>query len=152
VNHATQQAIVITIILLNAYCFGANCVERFVNYQTWPNIGAASFQAYHRAQAPLIRIVVVVPLCITFALQLLFLAFYRHLGIPAAGPWMMAGSSLVGTLSTLFLQLPVHRQLSASGFSPGRMKRLLTTDWLRKACDLVRILATILLLYQTLAI
>ena len=151
-NHATQKGIVLAIILLNGYCFGANCVERFVNYQTWPNIDTASFQAYHRAQAPLIRIVVVVPLCITFALQLLFLTFYRHLGVPAASPWMMAGSSLIGTQSTLFLQLPIHRQLSASGYSPERMKRLVTTDWLRKVCDLIRIFATFLLLYQTLAI
>jgi hypothetical protein len=152
VNHATQQATVISIILLNAYCFGANCVERFVNYQTWPRIDAASFRAYHRAQAPLIRMVIVVPLCITFALQLLFLTFYHDVGVSAVSPWMMAGSSLIGTLSTLFLQLPVHRQLSASGYSPERMNRLVTTDWLRKACDLVRILATILLLRQTLSI
>jgi hypothetical protein len=151
-SHAAQQAIVIAIILLNAYCFGANCVERFVNYQTWPNIDRASFQAYHRAQAALIRIVVVVPLGITFALQLLFLTFHRQTGVPGAIPWTMAGSSLIGTLSTLLLQLPVHRQLSASGYSPERMHRLLTTDWLRKACDLVRMLATILLLRQTLAI
>ena len=50
-----QQALVIAVVLLNGYCFGANWVERFVNYQTWHLIPADAFRAYHRAQQPLIQ-------------------------------------------------------------------------------------------------
>jgi len=46
-----QQTLVPAIVLLNAYCFGDNCVERFVNYRTWNLIPADAFKAYHRANS-----------------------------------------------------------------------------------------------------
>ncbi len=61
-----QQAILSAVVLLNAYCFGANCVERFVNYQTWNLIPADVFKAYHRAQQPLIQAFVVAPMAVNF--------------------------------------------------------------------------------------
>jgi len=45
-----QQALILAVVLLNPFCCGANCVERFVNYQTWSLIPADGFKAYHRSQ------------------------------------------------------------------------------------------------------
>jgi len=61
-----QEVLVLAVVLLNAYCFGANCVERFVNYQTWNFIPADAFKAYHRAQQSLIQAFVVVPTAVGF--------------------------------------------------------------------------------------
>lgn len=65
-----SQALVVAVILLNAYCFGANCVERFVIYGTWSLIPAEAFKAYHRKQQPRIQAFVVAPTAVAFALQL----------------------------------------------------------------------------------
>ncbi len=60
----------LALVVLNAYCFGANFVERFVNYQTWHLIPAEAFKAYHSAQQPLIQAFVVAPAAVGFVLQL----------------------------------------------------------------------------------
>jgi hypothetical protein len=145
-----QRAIVIGVILLNGYSLGANCVERFVNYQTWPHVGISSFRTYHRAQAPLIRIFIVTPLAAGFSLQILLLTFYRTLGIAPLTAWTMLIASVIGLLSTLTIQIPIHRQFDVCGYSSSLLHRLLLTDWIRKGADLARLAATVALLEQVL--
>ena len=146
---ALPQALAIAIILLNAYSFGANCVERFVNYQTWPLVAAKSFKAYHNAQQPLIQIFVVAPMAIGFLLQIWFLWNIPTRVHPAV-PWTMVIASAAGGLSTVALQLPVHAAFNRDGYSPARMRKLLRTDWIRKAADVIRLAATAILLHQML--
>ena len=145
-----QQALVSSVVLLNAYCFGANAVERFVNYQTWHLIPADAFQAYHRMQQPLIQAFVVVPVAVGFVLQVC-LAVWLPLGIDRWVVWAMVIASAAGALSTLLFQLPIHAAFSRSGYSPELMQRLLRTDWIRKAADAVRLAATAFLLHQLLS-
>ena len=142
----SQAWLIIGLILANGYCLGANCVERFVNYQTWPKIDKESFQAYHQAQSPLIRWFVVVPLGISTLLQIAVLVISSKAGIDSRLIWIMLASSLVGTLSTIFLQLPIHRKFDRGGYSEVSLQRLLITDWIRKSADVVRFIATGLLL------
>ena len=141
-----QVWLIIALVLSNGYCFGANCVERFVNYQTWPRIDTGSFQAYHRAQAPLIRWFVVAPLGISTLLQIVLLLVSKKTTMDSWLILLMLTSSLVGTLSTVFLQLPIHRKFDRDGYSEVLMQRLLITDWIRKAADVLRFLVTALLL------
>ncbi len=138
--------LIIALTLANGYCLGAGCVERFVNYQTWPRIETGSFQAYHRAQIPLIRWFVVAPLAISTLLQVAVLLISRKTATDTKLIWIMLASSLVGTLSTVFLQLPIHRKFDRDGYSEVLMQRLLLTDWIRKAADVLRFLVTALLL------
>lgn len=145
-----QQALVIAIVLLNAYCFGANCVERFVNYQTWHLIPAESFKAYHMAQQPLIQAFVVAPMAIGFVLQM-WLAFWLPYGIDPRVAWMMVVATAGGAVSTVMLQLPVHAAFNRSGYSPGLMQKLMRTDRIRKAADVARLAATAELLHQLLS-
>ncbi len=142
-----MQALVIAVVLLNAYCFGANCVERFVNYRTWELISSGAFKAYHQAQEPMIQIFVAAPMAVGFVLQV-GLAFWRPSGIDPAAAWVMVGASALGAFSTVVLQLPIHVAFNRSGYSPERMRKLLRTDWIRKAADVVRMAATIDLLHQ----
>ena len=145
-----EQGLVSGIVLLNAYCFGANCVERFVNYQTWSFIPADAFQAYHRAQQPLIQAFVVAPMVVGFVLQI-WLAFSAPLGIDPFVAWVMAAASAAGASSTVLLQLPIHAAFNRSGYSPELMRKLLRADWIRKAADAVRLAATVDLLHQLLS-
>ena len=142
-----QQALVSAVVLLNASCFGANCVERFVNYQTWNLIPAEAFRAYHQAQQPLIQAFVVAPMCLGFVLQL-WLAFSVPPGADPRVVWVMVLASVAGAVSTLLLQLPIHAVFNRSGYSPERMGVLLRTDWIRKAADVIRLAATADLLHQ----
>jgi hypothetical protein len=145
-----QQALFLAVVLINAYCFGANCVERFVNYQTWHLIPAEAFRAYHRAQQPLIQAFVVAPMAVGFVLQV-WLAFRVPAGIDPWVAWVMVVASAAGALSTVTLQLPIHAVFNRSGYSPELMWKLLRTDWIRKAADAVRLAATAVLLHQLLS-
>ena len=58
------------------YGLGASFVESFVNYPTWPLIGAAEFKAYHQALSPLVIGYMVVPMLVGTSLTLL-LAWLR---------------------------------------------------------------------------
>ncbi len=147
---SVQQALVLAILVLNAYCFGANCVERFVNYQTWHLIPAEAFKAYHRAQQPLIQAFVVAPMAVGLVLQM-WLAFRVPAGIDPLVAWAMVVASTAGAVSTVTLQLPIHAAFNKSGYSPELMRRLLHTDWIRKAADTVRLVATAYLLHQFLS-
>ncbi len=146
-----QEALVLAVVLLNGYCFGANCVERFVNYQTWNLIPADAFQAYHRAQQPLIQVFVVAPMALGFALQV-WLSFRVPSGVDPRVVWLMVVASAAGAVSTAMLQLPIHAAFNRSGYSPGLMQKLLRTDWIRKAADAVRLAATADLLHQMLSV
>ena len=146
-----EQVLVVAVVLLNAYCFGANCVERFVNYQTWNLIPADAFKAYHRAQQPLIQAFVVAPMAVGFLLQG-WLAFRTPVGIDPLIAWVMVVASAVGAVSTVWLQLPIHSAFNRSGYSPELMGKLLRTDWIRKAADAVRLGATTVLLHQLLSV
>ncbi len=145
-----QQVLEVAVVLLNAYCFGANCVERFVNYQTWSRIPADAFRAYHRAQQPLIQAFVIAPMVAGFALQM-GLAVWQPSGIDPRVLWVMAAASAVGAASTVMLQLPIHRKFNLKGSSPGLLGKLLRTDWIRKAADIVRLAATVIFLHRLLS-
>ena len=142
-----EQGLVSGIVLLNAYCFGANCVERFVNYQTWNLIPADAFRAYHRAQQPLIQAFVVAPMAVGFVLQL-WLAFSAPAGIDPRVAWVMVAASAAGAFSTVTLQLPIHAAFNRGDYSSELMRKLLRTDWIRKSADVLRLATTAVLLHQ----
>jgi hypothetical protein len=63
------------------YGMGAASVESFVNYPTWPLIGANEFRAYHRALGPLIIGYMVIPMLVATILTIL-LVWFRPASIP----------------------------------------------------------------------
>ena len=145
---SVQKWIVIGVILLNAYSFGANCVERFVNYQSWPKLAEANFGAYHRSQQPYILGFVVAPIVMGLLLQVLLL-FDRPLSVPLGIVLTLIGASIAGFVATIMIQIPIHRQLD-DHHSPQLVTKLLQTDWIRKVFDLVRLIATIILCWRCL--
>lgn len=145
-NRSTETWIVIAVVLLNAYSLGANCVERFVNYESWPKLANADFGPYHRSQQPWILGVVVAPLALALVLQLSLL-LARPQQVATSIVWTLLGSSIAGFVSTFALQIPIHRELD-DAYSDRLVKKLLRTDWIRKLADIVRLCATVVLLHQ----
>jgi hypothetical protein len=148
---SVQTWLIIGLVVVNCYTFGANCVERFVNYQTWPYIPSRFFRAYHRAQQPLILAFVVAPQAASFLLQL-WLLFTSIPGVSRLIGWTLIGASVIGMLSTIFLQLPIHRKMNREGRSSQSMRALLRSDWIRKAADGAKSAATVLLLREVIKI
>jgi len=114
------------------YGMGAASVESFVNYPTWPLIGANEFRAYHRALGPLIIGHMVVPLIVATLLTILLL-WLRPASIPRWMIWLALGLQLVAWVSTFTIQLPIQGQLSADGLSLPLIDRLrVTSFWFRR--------------------
>ncbi len=114
------------------YGMGAASVESFVNYATWPLIGANEFRAYHRALGPLIIGYMVIPLLVATVLTVLLL-WFRPAAIPGWMVWLAVGLQVITWVSTFTIQLPIQGQLSADGLSLPLIDRLrVTSFWLRR--------------------
>src|SRR3954465_10572729 len=114
------------------YAMGAASVESFVNYPTWPLIGANEFRAYHRALGPLIIGYMVVPMLVTTLLTILLL-WFRPASIPTWMVWLAIVLQLAVWVSTVTIQLPIQGQLSADGLSLPLIERLsVTSFWFRR--------------------
>src|SRR5436190_24396043 len=88
------------------YGMGAASVESFVNYPTWPLIGANEFRAYHRALGPLIIGYMVIPMLLGTILTILLL-WFRPASIPRWMVWLAIVLQLVVWVSTFTIQLPI---------------------------------------------
>ena len=91
------------------------------------------------------------PMAVGFVLQIR-LAIWVLFGIDRRVVWVMVAASSAGALSTVMLQLPIHAAFNRSGYSPEIMRKLLHTDWIRKAADVVRLAATAVLLHRLLIV
>jgi len=128
----TSVWLILITFALVFYGMGAASVESFVNYPTWPLIGANEFRAYHRALGPLIIGYMVIPLLVVTILTILLLRF-RPAPIPRWMVWLAIGLQLVVWISTFTIQLPIQGQLSADGLSLPLIDRLrVTSFWFRR--------------------
>jgi hypothetical protein len=113
------------------YVLGASYVEGFVNYRTWPLIGADEFTAYHQALTPRIVAFLVIPGFAITALTL-WLLWFRPPVIPR---WViivsLALSASVIIISST-VQIPIQRELSQNGLNQALIEKLIWTDWFRK--------------------
>ena len=128
----TSVWLVLITFALVFYGMGAASVESFVNYPTWPLIGANEFRAYHRALGPLIIGYMVIPMLVATILTILLL-WFRPASIPRWMVWLAIVLQLVVWISTVTIQLPIQGQLSADGLSLPLIDRLRVTNfWFRR--------------------
>jgi hypothetical protein len=112
---------------LTFYCLGTSYFEAFVNYRTWPLIGANEFRNYHQALTPLVVRVMLIPIAV-YMVSLLLLLVLRPTTVPL---WAIVASlALLGTAiaSSVFIQIPIQGALSRQGLSMPLIRRLITTD------------------------
>ena len=119
------------------YGMGAASVETFVNYPTWPLIGAGEFRAYHQALGPLVIRYMVIPMLIATVLTVLLL-WLRPAPLPRWAVWLAVILQLITWVSTAAIQIPIQLQLSSDGLSLPLIERLIFTSWwLRRVPHLV---------------
>ena len=90
------------------YGMGASFVESFVNYPTWPLVGANEFRAYHRALGPLIIGYMVIPMFVATMLTILLL-WFRPASIPRWMVWLAILLQLVVWVSTVTMMSALLR-------------------------------------------
>jgi hypothetical protein len=114
------------------YGTGAAFVESFVNYASWPLIGADEFIAYHRFISPRVLTFLVAPLLLGTAFTVLML-WSRPAAIPAWAVWAAIAAQAVVWISTVTIQVPIQFQLSDHGLAVELIERLIETNfWLRR--------------------
>jgi hypothetical protein len=114
------------------YGTGAAFVESFVNYASWPLIGADEFIAYHRFISPRVLAFLVAPLLLGTVFTILML-WSRPAAIPAWAVWTALAAQAIVWVSTATIQVPIQIQLSDQGLSVELIERLIATNfWLRR--------------------
>jgi hypothetical protein len=121
------ERLLVIAFALTFYCLGTTSFEAFVNYRTWPLIGAAEFRAYHRALTPLVVRVMLIPIAVYF-LSLLALLVLR----PTNAPWWLLATSfallLLAIISSGCIQVPIQAALDRDGLSLPLIERLIVSD------------------------
>ena len=121
------------------YGMGASFVESFVNYPTWPLIGAGEFRAYHHALSPLIIGYMVIPMLVATALTIL-LVWFRPAPVPRWAIWLSVILQILVWVSTAAIQIPIQVTLSSDGLSLPLIERLIFTNlWFRKVPQVINI-------------
>lgn len=122
----------LTAFALVFYGTGAAVIESFVNYASWPLIGADEFMAYHQFISPRVLAFLVAPLLLGTAFTILML-WSRPAAIPAWSVWAALAAQAVVWVSTVTIQVPIQIQLSERGLSVALIERLIETNfWLRR--------------------
>jgi hypothetical protein len=107
---------------------GAAAFEGHVNYPAWGRISDQSFTSYHQAVTARIG-VLIVPLALSTLLNALLL-WRRPPSMPLWAVWSMLALQIVAWISSVMIQVPIQRELSAAGYSSELMERLISTDLL----------------------
>ena len=114
------------------YGTGAAFIESFVNYASWPLIGADEVIAYHRFISPRVLALLVAPLLLGTVFTILML-WSRPAAIPAWAVWTALAAQAIVWVSTATIQVPIQIQLSDHGLSVELIERLIATNfWLRR--------------------
>ena len=132
------------------YGMGASFVESFVNYPTWPLIGANEFRTYHNALGPLVIRYMVIPMLVGTVLSIVLL-WVRPIQIPLWAILAAVILQLVIWVSTATVQLPIQFQLGAEGLSIPAIERLIFTNlWFRKVPQVITSALFIWMMYMVL--
>jgi hypothetical protein len=102
-----------------------------VHYPLFDRVGAEAFGRYHADHCRLTTRVVLGPMALELATSLLLVA-RRPPGVAPALAWAGLAAAGVAWISTIGLQVPLHRRL-ATGFDPATHRALVATNVLRVA-------------------
>jgi len=108
---------------------GVIWIVQIVHYPLFDRVGTQGFARYEADHATRITSIVL-PLMTVELLTALALALEPPPGIPASIFWVGLALAGVAWLSTAFIQLPLHAQLS-SGFDVAAYRNLVNTNWIR---------------------
>lgn len=136
-NETTRRLLFLILFAVVFFQTGAHISQAFVNYPAWQFISAESFPGYHRVMTQGALRVLLLPRVIELALAIVVLCFPPRI----IKRWLLTlaiAFALCAFLSTVLIQLPIHRQLGTVGNAPELLVQLRTTDWLRQIAEVVR--------------
>lgn len=117
---------VFILILSNAILVGVILMTQFLSYPLFRKLYIPSFSDYYKSYTNRISLVVI-PLMVTELVLSIFL-FWLHLNNIYV---ILSSLMLIGVwLSTFFLQVPLHNQLSLS-YDKRLVNKLIKTNWIR---------------------
>ena len=105
-------------------------VIQLVHYPLFAQVGTEQFRIYEGEHTRLITFIVGPVMLIELLSALALLAESPPTGVPGWLPWLLVGLLGLVWLSTIFLQIPLHGQLTA-GFDIVTHGRLVATNWIR---------------------
>ena len=136
-NESGRRILFIALFAVVFFQTGAHVSQAFVNYPAWQFIGRDSFPAYHRAMTVGAFPFLLVPRLVELVLAIVVLLFPpRPVRRSLLG--LAIGLALLGLISTVLIQRPIHVQLETIGNTPELLSRLRSTDWIRHILQVLR--------------
>ena len=125
------QCIWLTHLTATLYMVGLIWFVQLVHYPLLERVGISEFQTYEREHLQRTTWAVS-PMVLEF-LSALLMIWIRPSQIPLWSVWMGISLMLMVWFSTVFVQVPCHRQLE-QGFDVAVHRRLVRSNWLRTIC------------------
>lgn len=117
--------------------FGIIWFVQLVHYPLYAEVGPEAFRAYQARNLPLTTAVVALPMLLELATGVA-LVWRRRAGVPRWMPLAGLGLILLAWVSTVAVEMPVHRAL-AEGFDEALVLRLVSDNWVRTAIWSLRV-------------
>jgi uncharacterized membrane protein len=143
------ESLLIINLATSLFMTGVIWFVQVVHYPLFGKVGVVDFSVYETAHTRLTTFIVGPPMLLETVTSLLLVRFCP---IESVVIWLWIGLllQLVLWLSTIFIQVPCHRQLE-KGFNAEVHRRLVSSNWLRTIVWTLRSLLLLFLLYQSLA-
>ncbi len=118
------------------YMVGLIWMVQVVHYPLFARVGQKDYVQYQKLHQDWITPIVGVPMIVELLTAILLLR-YAAKGTSLMLVWIALGLLIVIWLSTAFLQVPCHHQLSQA-FDADAHRRLVSTNWVRTAAWTLR--------------
>ena len=138
--------LLLIVVLLGMYCFGASVMDSFVIYNGWRFVGEAEFAKLHQEDGTRIVALFVLPMLIYTVLTVLLL-WFRPTGISKKLVWIALSCQIIAWLSSAFIQIPMQFQLD-KGKDAALLEQLIVSDWIRVIAGIVLTGVIIKMLFQ----
>lgn len=123
-------------LTLSAMLTGLIWTIQIVHYPGFLGVGVEKFIAYQHNHMRTISYVVI-PLMVAELAVALWLQLLHHDSLSRI-TYLATAMVLVIWLSTLFISSPLHGKLSAQGYNPQLIQRLVATNWIRTVAWSIR--------------
>ncbi len=128
-THGVAAFVLLLQLASTFYMVGLIWFVQRVHYPLFQCVGSDRFAAYERLHVTRTNPVVGPPMLVEAATALGLVAL-PPAGVPSAAPWLGLALLALIWLSTAFLQVPRHRELS-QGFDAPAHRRLVASNWIR---------------------
>lgn len=103
---------------------------QIVHYPLMKYVTIENFKSFHEQHSQFISWIVI-PLMLTEAFSLMYIAYYELASNKAALIYTLIFLTTINWFSTFLIQVPIHTKLSHQGYSLQLIEKLILTNWIR---------------------